>query len=322
MLDRTRAAVTKQLRGMGCDHFEVGVRHADRGMLLREWAASDIPHGIDWLKRENAHGSDIYIRPARGIKHGMVLVDDLGIGGVQSMSLAGVEPAVVVETSPHNHQVWINLGEPLPDAVRGALARILASRYGGDRNSADHAHFGRLAGFSNRKPEHRTARGAPWVLLHNYPGRACSSAATLVAEASQRLRLHEADQHLQTVLRETAPVLDRSNVRDWYIGVWLSLEEHFGGNFDASRADWMIAGSLFRRGYGFEAVADAVRHYSPQMSTRKAAHTDDYILRTVGKAEIWAELSAQGVSWEKAKDQLGRLAQERARQRQCGLEPG
>ena len=89
MFDRTRAAVTKQLRGMGCDHFEVGVRHADRGMLLREWAASDIPHGIDWLKRENAHGSDIYIRPARGINHGMVLVDDLGIGGVQAEGLIG-----------------------------------------------------------------------------------------------------------------------------------------------------------------------------------------------------------------------------------------
>lgn len=35
MFDRTRVAVSRQLKGMGCSRFEVGIRHPERGMLLR-----------------------------------------------------------------------------------------------------------------------------------------------------------------------------------------------------------------------------------------------------------------------------------------------
>ena len=31
--DRTRAAVSRQLKGMGASLYEVGIRHAERGML-------------------------------------------------------------------------------------------------------------------------------------------------------------------------------------------------------------------------------------------------------------------------------------------------
>ena len=37
--DRTRAAVSRQLKGMGASLYEVGIRHAERGMLNREWSA-------------------------------------------------------------------------------------------------------------------------------------------------------------------------------------------------------------------------------------------------------------------------------------------
>lgn len=112
MFDRTRVAVTRQLKGMGCTQFEIGVRHPERGMLLRDWTSDEIMHSIDWLKRENAQNCDIYIRPARDCEHALVLVDDIGRGTIQAITYAGHEPAVVVETSPENHQVWINLGEP------------------------------------------------------------------------------------------------------------------------------------------------------------------------------------------------------------------
>ncbi|MES2354037.1 MAG: DNA-primase RepB domain-containing protein [Pseudomonadota bacterium] len=311
MFDRTRVAVIRQLKGMGCARFEIGVRHPERGMLLRGWVPDEIMRGIDWLKRENAQGCDIYIRPARDCEHGLVLVDDIGRGTIQSLPYAGHEPAVVVETSPENHQVWINLGNSQSDGVRSAAARILAKKYGADLNSADHAHFGRLAGFSNRKPEHRTIQGSPWVLLRNYPGVVCSQADALVSEAQQFLQKHHTDCNVATMLRQCVPVLERSNVRDWYTGVWLSLEERFGTQLDASRADWMIAGMLFERGHDFATVADAVRQHSPRMSIRKSANIEDYLLRTVGKAQIWIELKAQGARWEDVKDKLLWLAQER-----------
>jgi hypothetical protein len=45
-----------------------------------------------------------------------------------------------------------------------ALGRQLAQTYGGDLASTDWRHLGRLAGFTNQKPQRRTVFGsAPWV---------------------------------------------------------------------------------------------------------------------------------------------------------------
>jgi len=46
----------------------------------------------------------------------------------------------------------------LPDLATAA-ARELAERYGGDPHAADWCHYGRLVGFTNRKPEHTRADG-------------------------------------------------------------------------------------------------------------------------------------------------------------------
>ena len=70
------------------------------------------------------------------------------------MAKTGFEPAVVVETSPDNFQVWLNHGHVLSDRVLSTLvARQLASRFGGDRGSCDWRHFGRLAGFTNLRAD-------------------------------------------------------------------------------------------------------------------------------------------------------------------------
>jgi len=58
---------------------------------------------------------------------------------------------VVIETSPSNFQAWLCHGQILPKQVSTIAARLLASRFGGDPASADWRHYGRLAGFTNRK---------------------------------------------------------------------------------------------------------------------------------------------------------------------------
>ena len=51
-------------------------------------------------------------------------------------------------------------------------AKELAKRFGGDLSSADWRHFGRLAGFTNRKPERLLPNGlAPFVRLRQCEGR-------------------------------------------------------------------------------------------------------------------------------------------------------
>ena len=71
----------------------------------------------------------------------------------------GYTPACVVETSPGNFQAWLKHAWTLTAQEGTVAAKILAERFGGDPNSADWRHFGRLAGFTNPKPQYRLPNG-------------------------------------------------------------------------------------------------------------------------------------------------------------------
>jgi hypothetical protein len=87
------------------------------------------------------------------------LLDDLTAETIERMKAEGFEPAAVVETSLNNFQVWLNHGEILAAAISMAAAKAPVERFGGDPSSADWRHFGRLAGFTNPKPERQPASG-------------------------------------------------------------------------------------------------------------------------------------------------------------------
>ena len=74
-------------------------------------------------------------------------------------NLFAYTPACVVETSPGNFQAWLKHAWTLTAQEGTVVAKILAERFGGDPNSADWRHFGRLAGFTNPKPQYRLPNG-------------------------------------------------------------------------------------------------------------------------------------------------------------------
>lgn len=88
------------------------------------------------------------------------------------MEANGHEPCVLLQTSPGHLQAWIHITTtPLDPVVATAIAKLLARAYQGDLASTDWHHLGRLAGFTNQKPE-RAARGyAPWVKVLTCPRR-------------------------------------------------------------------------------------------------------------------------------------------------------
>lgn len=321
MHDRTKTAVTRQLKGMGCDLYEVGVRHPERGMLNREWSAAEVLKSLEWLKRENVKGCDIYIRPARSGQSRLILVDDLPLNTITRMTASDHAPAVTVQTSPGNYQAWVKLNDHAPAAVRREVARLLARTYGADPNSADSAHYGRLAGFTNRKPHHMDGLGrSPFVLLDTYNGKAAPAAHDLARAA---LEAAERDKetgramaaHIQTQARAmpASSTGDQSPeaLAEWYREFWQGLRAQFGDDFDGSRADWMAAVAMFRKGYDYFQVAQAIAEHSPAVTDRKGAAVADYVTRTAGKAEIWHELKAQGAHYTDVADSLLTLAQER-----------
>jgi hypothetical protein len=166
----TRSQVRRQLAAMACDCLDIGILRPDGRMLLREaWTLRQTEEAIQQFRRENARGAHIFIRPHGA--HALSLVDDLGVDAIVRMTDAGFEPALVVETSPRNFQVWLNHGNTLDRDMSSCAAKELAKRFGGDLSSADWRHFGRLAGFTNRKPERLLPNGlAPFVRLRQSEG--------------------------------------------------------------------------------------------------------------------------------------------------------
>ena len=175
------AVLRRQLAVMPCRLYEVRLIHSVSHKPypgLRQWTATRLSDSatMGFLRIRNRDGYDVYFRPYAGDHNaGYILLDlDQPVPGILARLRAqGHEPCVVAETSPGRWQAWIRVSlEPLLPALATRVAKRLAEIYQADRASADWRHLGRLAGFTNRKPERRRTDGlAPWVRL--IQARAC-----------------------------------------------------------------------------------------------------------------------------------------------------
>jgi len=305
MTDRTLQAVTAQLAAMGCASFVVGIQDAaTKKIMHREWSRDEVLQRLGRLKHMNVKGNHIYVRPKADWHH-LVLVDDLKSDTLERMRRDGVEPALLVETSPENYQVWISVAQPsrkiVPPEIRAAIAQRMVEDYCGDPGSADAKHYGRLAGFTNRKPKYRTPEGRyPWVLLREHGGQPASAAADLVAVAEASLQEQEKQQEQQEQVRQAqvqqiavqTPVGTLRNPVDVYRSEMQGLVNRFGAEIEdpgnsrwtMSKCDFVVAAKMLGRGHDPDAVVLAMREASPDLDRRKAGHVEDYVQRTVRAA--------------------------------------
>src|SRR5438105_7888830 len=201
MLDRgffiTQQAVRRQLAAMPHDLYLVRlIHHATRRAFPGErlWTADQLASAatVRFLRLRNREGCDVYLQPYAEDRNSGYILLDLDAANppvLETMRSQGLEPCVVVQTSPGHLQVWLHISRhPLQPALATAVAQRVARTYGGDLASADWRHLGRLAGFTNQKPGCRTPRGyPPWItILHARAGLA-SSAASLLQSASTSL---------------------------------------------------------------------------------------------------------------------------------------
>ncbi len=288
--DRSLEAVRRQIAALGEGSFVVGVRDAKSGlMMLRDWSAAEVEGSLAWLKRMNARGNDIYIRPAGD--HGFVLVDDLSSEALARMQQEGYAPAAVIETSPGNYQAWLRLSpQPLPADLRTHAARGMAKRYGADMNSADARHFGRLAGFTNQKPQHTRAGRQPYVLARACPGTVALAASAYLGKVMQSLEQDAAELELRKrldAIESIRPVSAADPVQE-YRRQAKRLLAQYGAEADLSRVDWMIAIGMAKSGrFAMPDIQRAIEEGSPNVDSRKSGHVEDYAKRTAERA--WAE---------------------------------
>jgi len=277
----TNSAVRQQGAAMGCELFEVGVFRpetagTDAGMLLRVWDLDTLLHSVPWLQLQNHAGRHIYIRP-KG-EHSLSLVDDLTAEKVTAMDRDGFHPALVVETSPFNFQAWLKHPEPLNKQLSTATATTLAERFGGDVGAADWRHFGRLSGFTNRKPKYQdvTTGFYPLVRLVEAEGKVYPRADHFLANVRRSVeeRLQRRERlRLQTI---AAPIgCQRKTINTF------RSDPRYGG--DGNRIDLAYAVYALSHGATEGEVAASIR--TRDLSKKGAEHRQqDYVERTIRKA--------------------------------------
>lgn len=280
--DLTFLAVRRQLTGMNVNSYEVGIRNQATGaMQIKTYEPKELEKAVGFLKARNYADCDIYIRPqpATSTTEPLILMDDVSRTTIDRMQKEGIEPACEIETSPDNFQLWIRVGEnPISHTQATAIAKHLAKTYEGDPNSADYRHFGRLAGFTNRKPIHRDVRGrAPFVLAHDCKGNACSRGDELLT--IQPLDV-SAKRRLTAIPSTRQPKQDGAL---FYREQLAFYQAQYGSSLDVSRADWAIVGKMIDHGYQAGEIIAILDAESPQIDERKRGHVQDYIERTVAK---------------------------------------
>lgn len=298
MVDFTRRNVERQLVAMGADRVEVGVltpgrSRADNRMALRPWTIAQVLKSLGWLKGQNAAGCHIYIRLLGS--QGLILIDDLSLAALTDIERDKIFPACVVESSPMNYQVWVRVSnDPVNEALATALAVTLADRYGGDPASADWRHFGRLVGFTNRKPKYIKEDGSyPYVLLRQSTTKATTFVdsapiTTLFADAKILLaKRQEAEsarlEALCVAPQQSVPNTALLDPEDFYRTQLHGLMGRYGSTLNLSYADWMIGKKMAEQGYVYRQVKLAIKKASPNLATRKSGHIENYLTRTTNK---------------------------------------
>jgi hypothetical protein len=252
-----------------------------------------------FLKRENALNKDIYVRPSGTNANQFVLVDDVKSDGIKALTEAGLEPALVTETSSNNFQVWIRFpSQHISNDERLWLGRETCKIAKGDPASVGRDHYGRLAGFTNRKPARKLSNGyQPYVLVRQALSKIASKAAEWLAKIRVMIQGdHNYQKEKKRVAQLKQVALKARNILNNHRGKIgcpeifairyndFMASDHYAnqdGRPDLSRLDFDVVADLLRSGYSDTQVENALRTLSPNVDTWRA-DLSDYSKRTVG----------------------------------------
>lgn len=204
--NRSLEAVERQVAGMGVDLVEIQIFNATTGkQQKRQLNLEQLRRSMPWLKRENALGSDIFIKPAGDSS--LVLLRGLSVQGLNRMRQEEVTPAVTVEWSGNSFDAWVKVSDkPVPPHVLQIVGEKFAERYGASGEHADGKSFGRLAGFT----EQWGGEGKkPYVLAHEGSGKV----APMGERAVQQVQAQLQKERVAQIAAERA-TRDRSPGRD------------------------------------------------------------------------------------------------------------
>ncbi|NKW91932.1 hypothetical protein HGD87_05265 [Rhodobacteraceae bacterium R_SAG9] len=257
----------------------------------------------------NSLGFDIFWRP-KG-PHVVVDIDNADDDIWHTMIMDGLSVSLLTQTSASNYQAWISLARsrnPIDQELSTSAQRMLTFRYGGDKCAVGAGRFGRLPGYTNRKPEHQRADGS-WrvvgirngTLLRNQPmNRVCHQT---VEEAAMRLAEEKATRlnsprersasGCETDLVCSAGLLPNDMLPDLTISedgneravmapfhvsdMWTAVPGK-----DRSTIDWYVAKWLRTEGVNIDEATRILAEFSPKAQERRDPR--EYAERTVRRS--------------------------------------
>lgn len=297
-------AIRRQLAAMPSDTYLIRlIHHVTRRPFSGEriWSATQILREatIRFLRARNREGFDVYFRPyALDHNPGYILVD---LDCPQPAVLTAMrnnrhQPCTVIETSPGHLQVWIRVSVvPLPPPLATPISRHLARLYQGDLASADWRHLGRLAGFTNQKPQRRLPSGLPpWVKIR-YAAAGLASNRQLLLESVLRASMPSPFHRLppnRSIVEHAAAACKtpagRALPAAEAVAIYqtclqrLQIPQRFP-QLDGSIADLWIAKELLCQGVPAPQVISILASASPQFP-RRHSDPEDYLRRTLTRA--------------------------------------
>lgn len=299
------AAQEAQIKAFGRIQLQLSIRLAakadgSRPMIKRDFDSSSYGKFRRLATEKHALGADIYVAPHPDSDHAFILLDDLTNENVNRMKFDGIEPAILVESSPSNWQAWVKLSDkPLSKEQRLEASRLLTKKYDADGAAVGSVRIGRLAGnFTNQKPEHKNKQGLqPYCKLTETRSGVATNGHLIVLEAD------EAIANSKALAVKNERVIEIQSASD-YLGYGASPTQFFqteakkilnryGNETDLSRLDFMVCKTMHEsHQFGSVQIAQALREASPNIDDRKH-NIEDYIERTVSKARAAAELQRQ-----------------------------
>lgn len=287
--DPTYQIVKRQLDLMGGTEFEIGIfDRAEEKMRNRTWSKDEIlqydPNTqkakiVNWLKLQNQQGKDIYIRLKEldGKQQGLILLDDIEGVTIEEMKDAGLAPAVVVETSHKNLQAWVRVSHGLLERDEAStVSKLLAKQWGGDKGSAGFQHYGRLAGFSNRKEEHRDVYSGKYpfarLFYKDSSGAIAPSAEKVITSARAILeqeKIARANLPVPDISQRPATDLAKAKALEMFTQLYEEQTKK-GGKLDYSSVDYAVLCRMAKRNWNPDALAHALTHGSPNLADRKS----------------------------------------------------
>jgi hypothetical protein len=292
MKNYTIEAIKNQLNALNAKYYNIGLfNYISKTMDERiKLSISQILQIIPWLQYQNKNNENIFIKPNKDENRALILIDDINAIHINNMKKRGINPACIIETSPCNFQVWISLGEEsMPNEQRKFISKIFCQEFFGDPGCVAGSHYGRLAGFTNRKQEYYKQNIYPFVFCRESTGQHAKKSKQIrewilkQEEINLNKKSSSAIKQNNELFSSNIP-LNHIEIFKKYFEQWEITINFKQFSYDASRGDFAVCCRMIQEGYSVEQISEGLIKNSPDILIRKKNHIDDYINRTIDAA--------------------------------------